>query len=498
MLRRISKMRSAALMAMMERDVALVDDLRRARSEDACVEFKHNNDDPDMIGKLVSALSNGARAIGREVAYILWGIEDGTGRVVGTTFAPDGKTVGGQAFVFRLSQLLKPSPAFEFRSVMHPDGQVILLEIPAANVAPVEYSGTAYLRVGNATPKLSDHPERYQKLITNLRPYVWETGNAKTFVDADTVLELINYPAYFRLTSQKLPDGRAAILERLEAERLITKDVGAHWNITNLGAILFATDLSRFDEAIARKAVRFVAYDGKNKAATVTHRQDGKLGYAMGFSGLVDYIDGLLPKVEHIGPAFREAVPLFPQIAIRELIANALIHQDMTIAGAGPQIALFRDRLEITNPGQPLVSPLRMIDLPPRSRNPMIGAFMRRIGLCEEQGSGLDKVIVAIEELHLPPAMFQATGEALHVILYGPRPYADMTPGERVLAAYQHAVIKWLEGEKMRNASLCDRLGVDRRNAAQVSAVIKEAVKDGFLKPADPVHPRAGYYPSWA
>lgn len=483
---------------MIERDVALVDELRRAQSEDACVEFKHNNDDPEMIGKLVSALSNGARALGKQIAYIVWGVEDGTGHIIGTHFDPNAKLVGGQAFVFRLAQMLKPSPAFEFRTVHHPEGRVVLLEIPAANTAPVEYSGTAYLRIGNATPKLSDHPERYQKLISNLRPYVWETGNAKSFVDADTVLELVNYPAYFQLTFQKLPDGRSAILERLEAERFITPDVGGRWNITNLGAVLFATDFARFDEAIARKGVRFVAYDGKNKAATVTHRRDGKLGYATGFSGLVDYINGLLPKAEHIGPAFREAVPLFPQIAIRELIANALIHQDMTIVGAGPQIALFKDRLEITNPGQPLVSPLRMIDLPPRSRNPMLGAFMRRIGLCEEQGSGLDKVVVAIEELHLPPPMFQATGEALHVILYGPRPYADMTPGERVLAAYQHAVIKWLEGEKMRNQSLCDRLGVDRRNAAQISLVIKEATKEGLLKPADPEHPRAGYYPGWA
>ncbi len=483
---------------MSERDTALVDELRRTGIEDACVEFKHNNDDPEMIGKLISALSNGARAIGKEVAYVLWGIEDETGRLVGTSFDPDAKKVGNQALVFRLAQTLKPSPAFEFRTVQHPAGRVVLLEIPAATIAPVEYSGTAYLRVGNATPKLSDYPDRYQKLITNLRPYVWETGNAKTFVDSDAVLELINYPAYYKLTAQKLPDGRAAILERLEAERLIAKDVGGRWNITNMGAILFATDLTRFDEAVSRKAVRFVAYDGRNKAATVTHRQDGKLGYATGFAGLVDYINGLLPKAEHIGAAFREAVPLFPQIAIRELIANALIHQDMTITGAGPQIALFTDRLEITNPGESLVSPDRMIDLPPRSRNPMIGAFMRRIGLCEEQGSGLDKVVIAIEEMHLPPPKFQAAAESMHVVLYGPRPFADMTQAERVAAGYQHAIIKWLEGDKMRNASLCDRLGVERRNAAQISAVIKEAVSEGYLKPADPDHPRAGYYPSWA
>lgn len=450
-----------------------------------------------LSGNLSPLLSNAARSQNKEVAYVVWGIEDSTGKVLGTSFRPDAKKVGGQAFEFRLAQMLKPSPAFTFREVAHPAGTLVLLEIPAASTAPVEYSGTAYIRVGSATPKLSDHPDRFQKLITNLRPYIWETGLAKSFVDSDEVLDLLNYPAYFKLTSQKLPDGPQAILERLEAERFIVPDVGGRWNITNLGALLFAVDLTKFDEAISRKAVRFVTYGGRNRASSVTHRIDGKMGYATGFAGLVEFIDGLLPKVEHIGLAFREAKPLFPQIAIRELIANALIHQDMAVSGAGPQIALFEDRLEITNPGEPLISLDRMIDLPPRSRNPMIGAFMRRIGLYEEQGSGLDKTISAVESLHLPPPKFQASDNSMQVILFGPRPFADMTPSERVQAAYQHAIIRWLEGEKLRNASLCDRLGVARRNAAQITGVIKEAMNQGYLKPADPVHPRAGYYPFW-
>lgn len=286
-------------MALVERDIALVDDLRDGRHEDSCVEFKHNNDDPELVGKLVSALSNAARSENKELSYLVWGIEDGTGKVIGTSFDPNAKKIGGQAFEFRLAQLLNPSPAFSFREVEHPEGRIVLLEIPAASIAPVEYAGNAYIRIGNATPKLSSHPERYQKLITNLRPYVWETGIAKSFVDASDVLDMINYPAYFKLTSQQLPEGRSGILDRLEAERFIVKDVGGRWNITNMGALLFASDLSRFDEAISRKAVRFVAYDGKNRASPVTHRVDGKMGYATGFVGLVEFIDGLLPKVEH-------------------------------------------------------------------------------------------------------------------------------------------------------------------------------------------------------
>ncbi|WP_293874790.1 MULTISPECIES: ATP-binding protein [unclassified Sphingomonas] len=480
-----------------QRDIAWIDELRRSGLEDACVEFKRDNDDPDMIGKLVSALSNAARIEGREIACVLWGVEDGTGAVVGTDFDPNAKKVGGQAFEFRLAQHLRPSPAFQFRTVDHPDGRIVLLEIPAATVAPVEYSGTAYVRVGNATPKLADFPERFQRLIANLRPYVWESASAMTFVEDDTVLALLDYPAYFRLTRQQLPAGKAGILERLEADRLIVRDVGGRWNISNLGAILFATDLDQFGEVLARKAVRFVAYQGRNRAATVSHRQDGRKGYACGFEGLVAYLSGIIPQVEQIGPALRQSTDLYPQIALRELIANALIHQDMTVTGAGPQIALFADRLEITNPGEPLVSTERMIDLPARSRNAMIGTLMRRMGLCEEQGSGLDKVLISVEGAHLAPPKLQAEQGSMQVILYGPRSFADMTPVERVRACYQHAVLKWLDGDRMRNASLCDRLGIDRRNAAQVSGVIRQALDEGRIKAADPDHPRAGYYPYW-
>ena len=195
----------------------------------------------------------------------------------------------------------------------------------------------------------------------------------------DEILEIFDYPAYFKLTGQRLPDNRMGIFERLSADQLIFKDVGGRWNISNLGAILFAVDLSQFDSSISRKAVRFVAYEGNHRASTVTHRQDGNKGYASGFEGLVGYINNLLPQNEHIGAAFRESKPLFPELAIRELVANALIHQDMSIRGVGPQIELFCDRIEITNPGKPLVQAERMIDLPPRSRNEGLASLMRRM-----------------------------------------------------------------------------------------------------------------------
>jgi ATP-dependent DNA helicase RecG len=481
-----------------ERDIDLVHDLIARPAETSWVEFKKDNVDPKMIGVRCAALANAARVDGKDCAYMLWGIDDTSHNIVGTAFDPDTAKVGNQPLQMWLAQCLTPSIAFTFRLVQCPKGRVVLLEIPAATSAPVAFDGVPYIRIGSATPKLTDYPERYRQLIAAMQPYTWEHGVARQYVSGDDVLKLLDYAQYFRLTDQPLPDNRNGIFERLEAERLIREDVGGKWSITNLGAILFATDLSRFDQALARKAVRFIAYDGTNRAATVTHRHEGQLGYAGGFERLVNYINGLLPRNEQIGMALREAHPLFPELAIRELVANALIHQDMTVRGAGPQIELFKDRIEITNPGRPLVRVERMIDLPPRSRNEALASLMRRMKMCEEQGSGLDKVIAVVEIFQLPPPLFREEEASMQVVLYGPRTFANMSVEERIRACYHHAILKFLSGDRMKNASLCERFGIESRNAAQASNIIKRALDADLIKAADPEHPRAGYVPIWA
>lgn len=482
-----------------QRDIDLVDGLRALNSETTWVEFKVNQADPKAIGKLVSALSNAARLEQKESAFLVWGIEDSSHSVTGTTFQPGTKTVGSQVFEFWLHKQLSPVPTLQFREVDHPDGRVVLLEISAPTMAPIAFESVAYIRVGSATPKLSDDPALYQRLIERMRPYSWESGIASSYLRPDDVLHLLDHRAYFKLLDLRSPETSEGILEALKADRLIREDVGGRWDITNLGAILFASDLRDFGSAIERKGVRFVRYDGKDKTATVSHRHDGRRGYACGFEGLLSYINGLLPQNEHIGEAFRENHPLFPQLSVRELVANAIIHQDMTITGAGPTIELFEDRLEITNPGCPLVETTRMIDHPPRSRNEALASLMRRMRICEEQGSGLDKVFREVEIYQLPAPLLKASTNSMQVVLYGPRTFAEMSGEERVRACYFHTVLKFMAGERMKNASLCTRFGIDAsKNAAQATGVIRKAIDAGLIKVADEDHPRAGYHPWWA
>ncbi|WP_170003229.1 ATP-binding protein [Pseudopontixanthobacter vadosimaris] len=480
------------------RQLALIDDLRALPAETTWVEFKENKHDAEMIGKLVSALSNSARLADQHYAYVVWGIRDGDHEPVGASFEPSAAKHKDQPLELWLSQHLQPAIAIEFKSLDYKGHRLILLAIPAAATSPVGFDRTAFIRIGSATPRLADHPERQKLLWSKLQPYAWESGVAAQFQSSDEVLAKLDHTSYFELTGQPLPDNREGIFDRLKADRLIEADVGGKWNITNLGAILFAKQLADFSPSIARKGVRFVAYEGNNRATKVTHRRDGQKGYACGFSGLVDYIDGLLPSNEHIGKAFREEEPLYPSIAIRELIANALIHQDMTITGAGPLVELFKDRLEITNPGEPLVSPDRFLDSPPRSRNEALASLMRRMRLCEEQETGIDKVLASAELHQLPPPDFQNVDAAVRATLFAPRRFADMTQEERVRACYQHAALKYVSGERMTNSSLRERFGIAEHNASQASAVIRMAQDEGQIRPADPDHPRAGYVPHWA
>jgi len=157
---------------------------------------------------------------------------------------------------------------------------------------------------------------------------------------------------YFNLTKQPLPDNRAGILQRLAAEKFILARPGDRFDISSMGAVLLSNDLAEFGR-LARKAMRVIFYKDDSRVQTV-REQVGKKGYAAGFEGLIAYINDLLPKNEQIGQALRTEVPVFPELAVRELVANALIHQDFTLTGTGPKVEVFSDRIEITNPGTPL------------------------------------------------------------------------------------------------------------------------------------------------
>ena len=479
-----------------DRDIALIDDLR-SRAETECVEFKMTLARPEGIGRYISAIANSTALAKETCGYLIWGVRDGDHAVVGTRFDP-ARPVRRQPLAMWLAQRIRPGSAFAFRTVEHSRGRLVLLEIPAAASNPVTFDRIAYIRINSATPPLADHPDRERALWRILQSTSWEEGFAVQSAVADKTLALIDYARYFELVKLPLPDNRAGILERLSQDGIIVADAGDRWNVTNLGAILFAKSLDAFGPLLSHKAVRFAVYDGKGRYDQVTHRREEQRGYAVGFNDLVSYINGILPARENIGQAFRTEMPSFPILAVRELVANALIHQNMTIIGAGPTIEVFHDRIEITNSGKPLVSLARFIDAPPKSYNKALSTFMRRMKICEGLGTGIDKVIKEVERSQSPPPDFREEGEATRVLLYAPRKFADMTREERMRACYQHTVLLYVSGDRMKNSTLRERFGLAAQQSVKVSQVIRTALDAELIQLANPAHPRAGYVPIWA
>ena len=164
-------------------------------------------------------------------------------------------------------------------------------------------------------------------------------------------------------------------------------------------------------------------------------------------------------------------------------------------------VEIFSDRIEITNPGKPLIDTLRFIDSPPRSRNEDIAAFMRRINLCEERGSGIDKVISSVELFQLPPPDFRVVEDNTIVVLFALKRLNDMTQKERIRACYQHACLQFVSNEEMTNSSVRKRFGIEPQNYATASRIIAETIKAGFVKTSDPENKskkHSSYIPFWA
>ena len=308
---------------------------------------------------------------------------------------------------------------------------------------------------------------------------------------------MLDTQCYFDLSKIPYPSNRDAVIEKFVSEKFI-KPTHNGFAITNLGAVLFAKNISGFD-GVKRKAVRVIQYAGKNKIKTLKDYEANQ-GYAVAFEQLVKYVNDLLPSNEVIGQALRNTVTMYPEIAVRELVANAIIHQDFEITGTGPMVEIYSDRIEISNPGLPLITPNRFID-EYQSRNEDLAAMMRRFGICEEKGSGMDKVVSAIEHYQLPAFDVHIQEKHTKVMLYCYQKFSEMDKKDRIRACYQHACLKYVMNEKMTNQSLRERLQIDEKNYPMISRIFKETLEAGFIKESNPDNiskKLTSYIPVWA
>lgn len=373
----------------------LVNELRKLPNETQWLEFKHNNYEPVMIGQDISALANSAAICEKSCAYMLWGIDDTTHEIVGTDYNLQTLKKGNQELENWLRSLLSRNADFEFHTVRMNDNNVGVLIIYRAANQTVMFEKTDYIRVGSYTKKLNEYPALQAQLWDRIRNTKFEERYAKQDMELTDALRLLDFVTYFDIRNVPQPTDNNGVAHYMEEEGVIVKQDNGLYAITNLGAILLAKRLSDFSR-ISRKAIRIVQYQG-NSRLNMLKEDVGEKGYAVGFEGVIKFIEALLPAQEVITGALREKKSAYPILAVREIVANALIHQDFSVTGTGPVVEIFENRIEVTNSGIPLVDVRRIIDNPPKSRNEKLAALMRRLRMCEELGTGWDKIVITCE-----------------------------------------------------------------------------------------------------
>jgi ATP-dependent DNA helicase RecG len=381
--------------------------------------------------------------------------------------------------------------------LLHKKGRVLVFDIPSRpKGTPLQLDGRYLMRVGESMSSMS--PDQLKKIISEGDDdFLLQV--AKTGLSGDDIINLLDTQIFYNLLETPYPKTREGVLEKFINEKLIrSKKKDTVFEITNLGAVLFARDLRNF-ESVERKAPRIIVYTGKNKLST---RSDVSLnkGFVVGFESLIDYVNDKTNPNEIIGKAFRENVKMFPEIAIRELVANALIHQDFNETGTSTVVEIYSDRIEISNPGKPFISPERFID-EYQSRNEKLADIMRRLRICEEKGSGIDKVIHSIEAWQLPAPDFRSGEHQTKAIVFSNIPFENMERKDKVRACYQHCCLKYVMNEKMSNETLRERFNLVEIKSYHVSRVIQDTLKLERIKLDDPESTSkrySRYVPYWA
>lgn len=449
----------------------------------------------DKLAQHLSAFANHAGG-----GNIVFGIDDKTASLIGITKGE------AEIIIQKITSIgrdaLNPLITIDHSIDIYNHVPLLFVHINESATKPVHLQHKSieetFIRTGGTTRKASRN--EVGALMLNSKNPNFEELHSSTLKSAELVLELLDYKKVFTLLNKPVPKSNEEILQFLEEEKMIHSVDGAGYYITNLGAVAAANNLNEFD-SLARKSVRLIEYKGNNK--TEAEREyPGSKGYAIAFERLIEFLIRLLPGSEVIKKALRAETTVYPEIALREIIANALIHQDFTIKGAGPMIEIFEDRIEITNPGKLLPDKKldRLIRTTPQSRNELLASSFRRFNICEERGSGFEKAVGAIELFGLPPLKFQEIDNSFRVTMYKPKSFADISPAERIEACYQHSIIKYYSTGGMTNTSLRERFKMSDKQRSQISLVIREALALNKIKFKDPDNaaPKfAEYIPWW-
>ena len=366
-------------------------------------EFKHNNSDPQMIGEYLSALSNSAALARQPFGYLVWGIEDGTQNIVGTSFKPRSqKGSGNEDLEPWLNKLLAPRVSFciyEFEANTHP---MVMFEIQAANTTPVAFAGRRYVRVGSHKKPLAEHPERERQLWSLLSGpnQDWSAqvcaGASLNDLDPRAV-------AFARQEYKKKNAALASEVDEWDDLTFLNKaKLCVNGQITRTTIILLGKNEAENYLSPGIAQITWVLKDEHG-----IEKDYGHFG-----PPLILAIDQVFAKVRNLTYRYLPDASLFPvevtqydPWVMRETLHNCIAHQDYTQGGKinvveGPDSLLFTNIGEFL-PGS--VEEVMARDAPPELYpNRFLAEAMVNLNMIDTIGSGIRRMFTLQRQRNFP------------------------------------------------------------------------------------------------
>lgn len=397
-----------------------LEELRRLPAETEWVEFKHNNSNPEEIGEYICAISNGAALHGRLMGYVVWGIEDGTRAVVGTTFRPKTVRKGNEELENWLLRLLEPRIDFSIHEFDVDGAPIVLFAVQGANSRPVRFSGEEHIRVGSYKKKLKDYPEKERKLWQLLSEP--NTDWSAQLVPGATIAELDRAALDFGRAQyhQKNPQNKAEIDAWDDVTFLNKAKVLIGGKVTNTAIVLLGRPEAAALIAPAQARVTWVLRDEKGEERDYAHFDPP---FILASDNVLNKIRNLTIRHLPSGTLFPHEVSQYDPWVLRETLHNCIAHQDYNLR-ARINVVESPASLLFTNAGSFIpgtVEEMIRSDAPPEIyRNPFLAQAMVSLNMIDTIGSGMKRMFRRQKERSFPmPDYDLSSNERVAVRLTG-------------------------------------------------------------------------------
>jgi len=365
---------------------ALLDRLRAEPHEAEWLEFKDSNYEPQAIGEYISALANAACVSGKPRAYLIFGVEDKTHRIVGTGFDPYAvRAKGNQELLIWLAVGLQPNVGFEVHILDHAEDRVVVFEINPAYNRPVCFGGVAYIRIGSSKTELRRHPEKERAIWTGRSDWTGKLCEGAQLEDLDP--EAIRKAReQFRI---KHPNQSGEIAIWDDATLLNKAKLSIHGGLTNAAIILLGTSeaASLLSPAVAR--ISWILKTEDNRELDYEHFDPP---FLLQVDRVLARIRNLTIRTLPSGTLFPQELTQYDPWVIREALHNAIVHQDYGLHGR-LNVVETPSSILITNVGGFLPGSVEKVirqDAPLEIyRNPFLAEAMVELNMIDTQGGGI-------------------------------------------------------------------------------------------------------------